>query len=46
MVFSPPGGVEKPQPGQPPGAGMMTAQVAGQATLVRGDDLRQAMKHP
>ena len=46
MVFSPPGGVEKPQPGQPPGAGMMTAQVAGQATLVRGDDLRQALKHP
>jgi len=46
MVFSPPGGVEKPQPGQPPGAGMMTAQVAGQASLVRGDDLRQAMKHP
>jgi hypothetical protein len=46
MVFAPPGGVDKPQPGQPPQQQMMTAQIVSQATLVRGDDLRQALKHP
>ncbi len=43
MMFAPAGGADK-QPGQPPGAGMMTAQVVSQATLVRGDDLKQALK--
>lgn len=47
MVFAPPGGVEKAQPGQPPPQQqMMTAQIVVQATLVRGDDLKQALKHP
>lgn len=46
MVFAPPGGAPKPQPGEPPGQGMMTAQIVTQGTLVRGDDLRQALKHP
>ncbi len=46
MVFAPAGGVPKPEPGQPPTQGMMTAQIVTQATLVRGDDLRQALKHP
>lgn len=47
MVFAPPGGVDKPEPGQPPQQQqMMTAQIVVQATFVRGDDLRQAMKHP
>lgn len=46
LVFSGPGGATAPQqPGQPPG-NMLTAQVQGQATLVRGDDLRQALKQP
>lgn len=46
LVFSGPGGPTEPQqPGQPPG-NLMTAQVQGQATLVRGDDLRQALKQP
>jgi hypothetical protein len=46
MVFAPAGGPPKPEPGQPPNQGMMTAQIVTQATLVRGDDLRQALKHP
>jgi len=46
LVFSGPGGPTAPQqPGQPPG-NLLTAQVQGQATLVRGDDLRQALKQP
>jgi hypothetical protein len=46
LVFSGPGGATPPQqPGQPPG-NLLTAQVQGQATLVRGDDLRQALKQP
>jgi hypothetical protein len=46
LVFSGPGGATAPQqPGQPPG-NLLTAQVQGQATLVRGDDLRQAAKQP
>jgi hypothetical protein len=46
MVFAPPGGAEKPEPGQPPQQQMMTAQIVTQATFVRGNDLRQALKHP
>ncbi len=46
LVFSGPGGATPPQqPGQPPG-NLLTAQVQGQATLLRGDDLRQAAKQP
>lgn len=46
LVFAGPGGATPPQQqGQPPG-NLLTAQVQGQATLVRGDDLRQAMKQP
>ncbi|HEX8792402.1 MAG TPA: hypothetical protein VF765_15745 [Polyangiaceae bacterium] len=46
LVFAGPGGATPPQQaGQPPG-NMLTAQVQGQATLVRGDDLRQALKQP
>jgi hypothetical protein len=44
LVFEPPGGAQAPtQAGQPPG-GMLTAQLQTQATLVRGDDLRAALK--
>ncbi len=44
MVFGTAGGAAAPtQPGQPPG-NMLTAQLQGQATLVRGEDLRAAMK--
>jgi hypothetical protein len=44
MIFSGPGGAQPPQqPGAPPG-NMMTAQLQSQATLVRGDDLRTALK--
>lgn len=46
LVFAGPGGATPPQQaGQPPG-NLLTAQVQGQATLVRGDDLRQALKQP
>jgi hypothetical protein len=46
LVFSGPGGATPPQqPGQQPG-NLLTAQVQGEATLVRGDDLRQALKQP
>jgi hypothetical protein len=45
LVFSGPGGATAPQqPGQPPG-NLLTAQVQGEATLVRGGDL-QALKQP
>ena len=44
MMFAPPGGPQAPQqPGQPPG-NMMTAQLQSEAKLLRGDDLRSAMK--
>ena len=46
MVFAGPGGIQPPQQqGQPPG-NMMPAQISSQATFVRGDDLREAMKKP
>jgi len=46
MIFAGPGGIQPPQQqGQPPG-NMMTAQISSQATIVRGEDLRQAMKKP
>jgi hypothetical protein len=46
MVFAGQGGIQPPQqPGQPPG-NMMTAQLTSEATFVRGDDLRSAMKQP
>ncbi|MGD0527731.1 MAG: hypothetical protein ABSE49_21540 [Polyangiaceae bacterium] len=46
MIFSGPGGIQPPQQqGQPPG-NIMTAQISSQTTLVRGDDLREAMKKP
>jgi hypothetical protein len=46
MIFAGPGGPKPPQqPGQPPG-NMMTAQVGSQATLLRGDDLKAALKQP
>ena len=34
------------QPRQPPPGSTMTAQIMSQATLVRGDDLRSALKQP
>jgi hypothetical protein len=44
LIFAGPGGAQPPQqPGAPPG-NMMTAQLLSQATLVRGDDLRTALK--
>lgn len=44
MVFSGPGGPQPAQqPGGPPG-NVMTAQIQSQATLVRGEDLRTALK--
>jgi hypothetical protein len=46
MVFAPAGGADKPDPGQPPQQQMMTAQIVTQSTFVRGEDLRQALKHP
>jgi hypothetical protein len=46
MVFAGPGGAQAPtQQGQPPG-NVMAVQFTSQATLVRGDDLRAAMKQP
>jgi hypothetical protein len=46
MVFAGPGGIQPPQQqGGAPG-NMMTAQISSQATFVRGDDLREAMKKP
>jgi hypothetical protein len=41
-VYSPPGAADKSPPSQQPN--VMPAQVVSQATLVRGSDLRQAMK--
>lgn len=46
LVFAPPGGVDKSQSPQQQMQQMLTAQIVSQATLVRGDDLRQALKHP
>ncbi|MGH7293641.1 MAG: hypothetical protein ACRELB_01850 [Polyangiaceae bacterium] len=44
MIFAGQGGMQAPaQPGQPPG-NMMTAQLTSQATFVRGDDLKAALK--
>jgi hypothetical protein len=44
LVFLGPGGMQPPQqPGQPPG-NMLTAQIGEQATFVRGEDLRAAMR--
>jgi hypothetical protein len=44
LVFAGQGGPQPPQqPGQPPG-NLMTAQIGSQATFVRGEDLRAAMK--
>lgn len=44
MVFSGPGGPQPAQqPGGPPG-NMLARQIQSQATLVRGDDLRTALK--
>ena len=46
MIFAGPGGIQPPQQqGGAPG-NMMTAQISSQATFVRGDDLREAMKKP
>ncbi|HEY1694037.1 MAG TPA: hypothetical protein VGG39_17840 [Polyangiaceae bacterium] len=46
MVFAGPGGIQPPQqPGGQPG-NMMSAQIGSQATFVRGDDLKAAMKQP
>jgi hypothetical protein len=44
LIFAGPGGLQAPQqPGAPPG-NMLTAQIQSQATLLRGDDLRAALK--
>jgi hypothetical protein len=44
LIFAGPGGMQAPQqPGQPP-AGVIPAQFTEQATFVRGDDLRAAMR--
>jgi hypothetical protein len=47
MVFTAPPGTQPPptQPGQPPAPATLTGQTMSQATFVRGDDLRQALKH-
>jgi hypothetical protein len=46
MIFVGPGGVQPPtQPGQQPG-NMLPVQLTSQATFVRGDDLKAAMKQP
>jgi hypothetical protein len=47
MVFTAPPGTQAPptQPGQPPAPATLTGQTMSQATFVRGDDLRQALKH-
>lgn len=46
MIFAGPGGMQAPtQPGQPPG-NLIPVQLTGQATFVRGEDLRAAMKQP
>jgi hypothetical protein len=46
MVFAGPGGIQPPQQqGGAPG-NLMTAQISSQATFVRGEDLREAMKKP
>lgn len=51
MVFEPPSEAQPtsppgqpPQPDQPPGAKTLTAQMQSQATFVRGDDLRAALR--
>jgi hypothetical protein len=44
LVFEPPGGVQPPKQGQDPQQGMLQAQLGSKATLVRGDDLKAAMK--
>src|ERR1019366_8721088 len=46
MVFTAPPGTQAPptQPGQPPGPATLTGQTMSQATFVRGDDLRAALK--
>ncbi|MGO9839240.1 MAG: hypothetical protein ACLP1X_34090 [Polyangiaceae bacterium] len=45
MVFATAGGAPPPtQPGEPPAASRLTAQLQGQATFVRGDDLRGGRK--
>lgn len=47
MVFQAPGSAQAPSPpGQPPGTGMLTAQIQSQASFVRGDDLRVTAKQP
>jgi hypothetical protein len=44
MIFAGPGGIQPPQqPGQQPG-NILPVQQSGQATFVRGEDLRAAMK--
>jgi hypothetical protein len=44
LIFAAPGGMQAPQqPGQPPG-GVIPAQFVQQATFVRGEDLRAAMR--
>jgi len=45
MVFQGPGGAPPSQPGQPQ-SGMLTAQIATQSALLRGDDLKAAAKQP
>jgi hypothetical protein len=47
MVFTAPPGTQAPptQPGQPPAPATLTGQTMSQATFVRGDDLRAALKH-
>jgi hypothetical protein len=46
MIFAGPGGMQAPQQqGQPPG-NMLTGQLTSQATFLRGEDLRSAMKKP
>jgi hypothetical protein len=46
MIFSPPGGFDPGSTPQQQQQQMLTAQIVTQATLVRGDDLKQALKHP
>jgi hypothetical protein len=46
LIFAGPGGPQAPpQPGAPPG-NMLTAQIQSRAKLLRGDDLRAALKNP
>lgn len=47
LVFEPPGGAPQPKQGQPqdPQQGMLQAQLQSKATFLRGEDLKNELKH-